>query len=272
MPEGRNQPTSELVRDLRRLRSESGDWLSRSLKKVPRGELRRVVKRCLETDPANRYSTSAQVAEELEAYRTRQDASHFVPTWLSDDSRSRSLNPGRVRARAVVLSAVLVVGGLFAYAAHATHEAFRHEASAKLESVWGGSHEEVFGFVSSRRLQGPSLFERGVAARRHLDAYRVIEDADWFERRSVTMLGDTQREDLLLWQMEQAWWYGSMVLVNLDTRPAEVASSLIALEHVSQGGLPGPLRDLAERLRTRAAGSGGTAAVEARPMPASVPG
>lgn len=119
---------------------------------LPRGvqaDLREICRRCLEKDPANRYPTASELADDLERY-LRGDPVHARPLHIG----GRLLHEARRHPLAAALAVVVVLVGSFALASlvarsHAqnfalnTAEGFAHEAAKRIAAQFDRYAAEV---------------------------------------------------------------------------------------------------------------------------------
>ncbi|WP_074312766.1 protein kinase domain-containing protein [Singulisphaera sp. GP187] len=177
-------------------------WLGRS--SVPRG-LRSILARCLAPDRADRYGQASELADDLDRWRTgRPLAFAEEPPWRFRIGRwarrQRFALAATVLALVLCATAMTVLWSSF-------QSTLRRQAEDKLSLLWDHDEADVFLF---RRFGNWSPEKQGVAAenaRKHLDRYNVLEDADWRLRNDVRNLPEPERSELEAWLLEQILRY-----------------------------------------------------------------
>jgi serine/threonine protein kinase/tetratricopeptide (TPR) repeat protein len=240
---GRSSPRALAAR----LAQERGAAFTRRvLRRVP-GALRPIVGRCLASDPADRYGSASELATDLDSYRD-----DLPPRFAANLQRTASVVSRMRRHRRSLAAAGLVsVVGLAAAAGMSRHGAVRQREMAQSvqESLLGGNDPDV---IRLRRQGGygeAGTSSPAARALRHLGRYDVLGRGDWRLRDDVRFLPDSDRGDLHVWLMEQAWRYGAAIADRPAPKGSDLDRARLALARTLPGGWPGPLADLDGRLR-----------------------
>ncbi len=151
-----------------------------------------IVRHCLEPDPARRYQSARQLAEDLERQRTHRPLAHAREGSL----RERAAKWLRRNRRGAVLGAgALAVSLIFCLAGGLTsrnHRLARLEATANLAAF----HEEraEAGLLLGARPEDDDQRREGLQlAHRALARYGVLEGPTWRERPAVSRLPPAER-------------------------------------------------------------------------------
>ncbi|MDB5352822.1 MAG: serine/threonine protein kinase [Planctomycetota bacterium] len=182
-----------------RTRADASRWsCSRG---IPAG-LRPVLDRCLAPDPADRYGTMAELAEDLDRWRTRRPLLHAS---TPPDPAARLLRwasrRGAMLGIAAALGMIAVLVALMA--GQVLSSRLRYQAEAKLAALWDSGDPAIF---RPRRFGEWKLDDDAAEfARRNLDHYGVSGPEDWRSRDDVRALNENDRADLEMWLLEQTW-------------------------------------------------------------------
>jgi serine/threonine protein kinase/tetratricopeptide (TPR) repeat protein len=259
---------------------ERSAW-SRSAR-VP-APLQAILTRCLAPDPADRYGSAAELAEDLDRWRNDRPLLH-----TAEPGGFGTLGRWARRRRAALIAAALcVIVGLSAAVTtwNASRGSLRELAEARLAAIWDRPEPGVFRFVRYHSWdQRPSLDDPVETARHLLACYEALGPKDWRQREDVRALLTADREDLDLWLLEQTWRY-ARALADRPDSPEDWRLALACLERTLNRFALAPFEAQRRLLRRRlglpepAAGVRGPAAprwieqyllgVEAEPSQAS---
>ena len=215
--------------------------------------LRAILERCLDPDPARRYCRGAELAEDLDRWRTQR------PLLYAAEPFVRHTVPRLVRrSRSVILAAalsallVLLTSAIVFWKSGQTLQAL---SSHKLSRMWDDPDAHAIGFqwTNAPRLLRPDR-SRIETATRALKEYDVLGARDWRDRDDVRALPRVERDDLEVWLMEQVYLYCRM----LENRPNSPSDWRRAIKILDERTGPAPIpalagvrRRLGARLETR---------------------
>ncbi|HKI16412.1 MAG TPA: tetratricopeptide repeat protein [Isosphaeraceae bacterium] len=224
---------------------------------IPAG-LRAILERCLDPDPARRYRRAWELAEDLNRWRTdRPMAFAAEPFWRQTVPRCL-----RRQRRTLVLTAValslLVALSSTAFVLYSSQLTGEEKAQDKLSRLWDNAEAGAYRpqRPGTRRVLNPGDPEVVATALRALKEYNVVGpdncvlNQDWRQDDDVRLLSKSDREDLELWLMEQAYRYCR----GLDDRPDQRKDWRRALEilgHVGSSAPPQSFSALSRRLRAK---------------------
>ena len=206
--------------------------------------LRAILARCLATDPADRYRRAAELAEDLDRWRTDQ------PLGYAREPLLKTALPRWIRRRRQVVAAA--VTGLLAAAAVTSYSwrVARTVRTARAAHDWRVSRSEDSGAFLSRSpglgVERP-LVNPAQLARRQLERYGVIGEGDWRTRDEFAGLARIDREETEVWLMEQALRFARELRERSDT-PHDRRRALDCLERAGAAAFA-PLETEARLLR-----------------------
>ena len=200
VPDRRSDDPRQFASGLARLRAEAFAPPSRRSKTVPPA-LRSILARCLAPDPSDRYARGAELAEDLDRWRSDRPLVYASePTRSSWVRRLRSFRVP-ILALALTLTAAVIVGAVAWSILRGTQ---RDQALAK----WSYILDRTEGVFKGRRFgqwQSNLAGDPIEIANRHLDHYNVGNDPRWRNRNDVRFLPERERGELEAWVLEQIW-------------------------------------------------------------------
>jgi serine/threonine protein kinase/tetratricopeptide (TPR) repeat protein len=154
-----------------------------------------IVRRCLEPDPARRYQSARQLAEDLERHLADLPLKHAPEPWLRERGRKWLRRHPRLASGCVIgvaVALILLLGGLYAAKAR------------RLAVAEAGDTRRLFTADLRRArflLAGPvpeadELTEGTAAARRGLARYGVLDHAAWDAEPAFVALPPDESERL----------------------------------------------------------------------------
>jgi serine/threonine protein kinase len=235
--------------------------------------LRAVLRRCLATQSAERYSRALELAEDLNRWRADRPLAYASEPFLIS-SVGRLL---RRRSKLIVAAAIALVVSLATTAFLVSHSQATlamlalHKLARNLDDL------ELPAFQLHRpgnsQLQDPEDPQVLATAIRALKDYDVLGNREWRQIPEVRNLPQQDREDLELFLMEQAFRFckpladrprslhdrqwGVMLVDSLDTDPPLQALAELRLRFARELGRSADGRLLGESPRTIAARPGG---------------
>ncbi len=234
LPEGRPLSMQELASYYVSSREHGGEVMIRTARKPLPAGLRAILSHCLAPEPADRYKSASEVAEDLDRWLTDR------PLLYAKDPAG-ALRLARVARRHRQVLATLTLGLVIAAVVTAigwqrASVVGREGALSHLENVYSGAFQYL------RAISGRPLARGNPAeiARRHLDAYGVLDPShDWRQRDKFRDLPPFEREELEAWLLEQALRYAHA----LGDRPdrSHWQRGLTSLEPVAASVPSGPL-------------------------------
>jgi tetratricopeptide (TPR) repeat protein len=151
-----------------------------------------IVRRCLEPQPARRYQSARQLAEDLERQLADAPLKHAPEPWLRERGRKWLRRHPRLAAGyvvAVALLLVVVLGGL--YVAKARRLAVAEAAETRRLF---SADQKLARFLLGGLAPAPGELTEGTArARRALAHYEVLDRGDWDSRPAFTALPPDER-------------------------------------------------------------------------------
>ncbi len=218
---------------------------------VPAG-LRGILERCLAAEPARRFRRSLELAEDLDRWRSdlplAYTTEHF---WSQTLPRAVRRNRRPLVATGLVLFLGSVVA-LLVVSHDRSHALLENLAEDKLARIWDDIEAHAFQFQrpGSPHLQDPDEPELLAAAIRALKEYDVFSRGDWRERVDVRSLPESDRNELVLWLMEQAYRY-CHALSDRPGSPADWRRAVHALDQVRTRSALQAMERLRHRLEGR---------------------
>ena len=166
-----------------------------------------IIRKCLEPDPARRYASAKELAEDLERQLAHQSLLHVREPSPREQFRKwrrrhpRLASTGSVAALAAVL--VVLLGG----AVYARHERVKQleresadvQARRVAEETFRTFQLEARDAVPLLVVYGHDPKKRAEGERRVRDLlgrYDVLDDADWVDRPAAALLADADRDAL----------------------------------------------------------------------------
>jgi serine/threonine protein kinase/tetratricopeptide (TPR) repeat protein len=154
-----------------------------------------IVRRCLEGDPARRYQSARQLAEDLECQLADLPLKHTPEPWLRERGRKWLRRHPRLASSCVVaVAAVLVVvlGGLYAAKARRLTVA----EAADTRRLFSDDLRQARFLLGGPVPGADELTEGTAVARRALERYRVLDEAAWDSLPTFTALPPDERDRL----------------------------------------------------------------------------
>jgi serine/threonine protein kinase/tetratricopeptide (TPR) repeat protein len=194
----RRGSTREVAKSLVQVRSNGYSW-RREARAVP-PSLRPILERCLAPDPADRYTSAAHLAEDLDLWRTDRTPIHTAAPPLGHELR-RWLR----RRRAPLAAAALILGAGFVSAAvvwNWQRDKLLHQARAKIARIWQSPELSGVRYRLPGRWTPVEMGDPVKLASQRLALYDVLGPNDWREREDVQVLSPSERDDLEAYNME----------------------------------------------------------------------
>ena len=210
VPDRRSNDPRQVASGLARLRAETLAAPTRRCRAIP-PSLRAILARCLAPDPTDRYAEGAELAEDLDRWRSDRPLVYAPePTRSSWVRRLRSFRLPIITVVLTLIAAVVV--GVVAWSILRGTQ--RDQALAK----WSYILDRTDGVFKNRRSgewQPDFAGDAIEIANRHLDHYNVSDDPRWRDRNDVRLLPDRERGELEAWVLEQVL----RKAVSLSERP-----------------------------------------------------
>ena len=219
---------------------------------VPPG-LRVILRRCLGPSPDARYATAADLAADLDRWRTGLPLAHAAPPFWVEAARW-----ARRRRRELTAVGLCLMLGLASAAAASVvttklgaeeartssyraladdrDDALTAHAHDKVERYWSDAESGAYAFWRYAPGQMTPRAPRLDFIERVLDDYQMLDaDApDFWDQDDVARLDEPDRSDLRAWLMEQALLYGlEYSRTEFSAFPDEQARALELLERVA---------------------------------------
>jgi serine/threonine protein kinase len=220
--------------------------------------LRAILERCLAVNPAGRYRRSLELAEDLDRWRTDLPLAYASePFWRQTIPRMARRHKKLLLATGLAL--FVCMGTTYLVASRKQSLAtLQNMARQTLQRIWDDvespaidyqrqwtaflprpqwSHDidslaHQFQRPRSVRLQNPDAAETLAKASHALRAYNVLGPGDWRQREDVRNLSQQERDDLLLWMMEQTFRY-CRALGDRPASPIDWRRAIAALDRVN---------------------------------------
>ena len=247
-PRGSPRPPRDLASAFALSRRQGSETLIRSCRVAIAPPLRSILNRCLAPDPADRYNRASELAEDLDRWcGDRPLAFAREPYWCFGFGFGI---PRRARRRLsmAVVALSLVVGGVGTLLFWgAGQSSLQEKARVKLSNLWDDINSRAFRFgqVAHWRNEETDVPED---AFRHLAYYNVLKDDDWRARDEFRALPESERADLEVWLLEQAFRLGR-ALRQWPDAPDDWRRGLEALERVMASRPMVPLETQCRLLR-----------------------
>jgi serine/threonine protein kinase/Tfp pilus assembly protein PilF len=192
---------------------EAMRWLARST--IP-GSLRPILQRCLASDPADRYRRAAELAEDLDRWRTDRPLAFAA----EPPARFRLARWGRRRRYALTAAVLALAVGIGAalLAWNALEGSLREQARDKLALIWDRDESGAFRFHRFGHSRPEEQGDPAAQALRQLDRYDVVANPDWRLRDDIRHLPEPDRSDLEVWLLEQIFRYARALADRPDSR------------------------------------------------------
>jgi serine/threonine protein kinase len=222
-------------------------------------DLRPILMRCLEADPAARYARAAELAEDLDRWRANLPLA-FAPEpsrllalarWLRRNRRGVAVATFAL-ALSTVTAAAFTAKGNWALADVRGSHAADYLAQHWDDVASPAFHYQRPGFPASRRRDQA---EETAAALRALKDYKVLEPGDWREKDGSRYLPEADREDLELWLLEQAYRAG-LGLAERPDSPDDWRRARTLIDRACGAAVPRVMAALRERLEAQLAAAG----------------
>ena len=227
-------------------RSQGGEAMIRGAHRPIPSSLRAILRRCLASDPADRYARAQELAEDLEAWRRDK------PLIYARESRpgQDALRWYRRRKRWVTIALLgLIVAVLTVVSLRQIDKEPRRKKAINYQQVVGS---EFSGAFRDRRTGSGWVKFRGdpvLIARNHLEHYGVLNSTNWREREEYLSLDPAEREELEAWLLEQSLRYASALGARPD--PIALRRARYFLDIVESSAPYGPLQSECQALRQR---------------------
>jgi serine/threonine protein kinase/tetratricopeptide (TPR) repeat protein len=156
-----------------------------------------IVRRCLEGDPARRYQSARQLAEDIEHHLADLPLKHAPEPWLRERGRKWLRRHPRLAAGCVVaaaIAAIVVLGGMYAAKA-------RRLAVAEAEEtrrLFTNDLRHARFYLGGPAPDADELTEGTAVARRALARYHVLDGTAWDSLPAFTALAPDERDGLRL--------------------------------------------------------------------------
>jgi serine/threonine protein kinase len=243
--------------------------------------LRAILKRCLAVRPAGRYRRALELAEDLDRWRADLPLAYAAePFWAQTLPRCARRSKKLLFAGGLALVMCLVTTYVVTTRIQ-SHLTLQDVAMHKLDRNWDDIESPPFQFPRlfqlasllsgplhdiefpayrfqrppSPRPQNPDAPETLATATHALKEYGIIGRGDWRQRAEVRNLPEGDRNDLVLWLMEQTFRYCRA----LEDRPASPGDWRRAIETLDRVSTTPPLQafvTLRRRLHSRLGQSG----------------
>jgi serine/threonine protein kinase/Tfp pilus assembly protein PilF len=154
-----------------------------------------IVRRCLEADPARRYQSARQLAEDLERHLADRPLKHAREPWLRERGRKWLRRHPRLAAGGVVaiaMAATLVLSGLYI----AKSKQLAAAEAAETQRQFGSDLRRARFFLAAPAPSINDLAEGTSAARAALARYGVLDRAAWDDAPDFVLLPSEEREQL----------------------------------------------------------------------------
>lgn len=225
--------------------TDARNWLARS--SIPRG-LRSILERCLAPDRADRYGRASELADDLDRWRAGRPLAYAEePPWRFRFGRWARRQ--RLALAAGVLTLVVcatAMAGLW----YSFQSTLSRQAVDKLALIWDRDDSGVFRFHRFGHWASDNPKDLADSARKQLNIYNVLEDADWRLRDDVRTLPEPERSELEVWLLEQIFRYTRALGDRADSAD-DWRRALALLEQVISRTPLGPLKSQHRRLLER---------------------
>jgi serine/threonine protein kinase/tetratricopeptide (TPR) repeat protein len=210
-------------------------------KKIP-SALRAILACCLDPDPDRRYRRGRELAADLDRWRTDRPLIYaregpFPATCRRIRRRKRPL----LAVASVVLAAASVGFGVNRVVNSQNLETWGKMGLEKYANFLDAPESRIFGFLRMMIAgnRGVNTLRADEAQSKSMEVatlalrdYRLLESKDWRERDDVRTLPQSEREELQLWLMEQAYRY-CHELASRPEAPDDWERAVTALDHLS---------------------------------------
>jgi serine/threonine protein kinase/tetratricopeptide (TPR) repeat protein len=154
-----------------------------------------IVRRCLEADPARRYQSARQMAEDIDCHLADLPLKHAPEPWLRERSRKWLRRHPRLASACVLAVALLFVVALgTGYAAKARQLSIAEAADTR--RLFSDDLRRARFFLGGPVPSADELTQGTEAARRALTSYSVLNGLAWTSLPAFTALPSDERDRL----------------------------------------------------------------------------
>jgi eukaryotic-like serine/threonine-protein kinase len=248
LPKGPGRAQAELAAAYARSRERGAGAMIRDARAPIPPALRSILSRCLAPDPADRYKRGAELAEDLDRWRTdRALAFAKEPAWRPGPIRWARRH--RRPLAAVALAAVVAASAALAVV-QSFRGSLRDQSLAKLALAWDRPEAGTGRSLWIGDWQPAETVDPAAVALRRLELYDVTGPGDWRNRDDVRSLPRADREELEAWLLEQVLRY-TRALGERPDSPSDWRRGLALLERTLAIAPLAPLRAQAHLLAGR---------------------